>query len=395
MSFSDFVYASKRKQTRRERFLAEMDQVVPWAGLVGLIEPHYPKAGGGRKPYPLETMLRIHLLQNWFSLSDPAMEEALCEITPMRQFARLTLSAPIPEDTTIMKFRHLLEKRQLAARILQVINGYLQDKGLSLRQGTIVDATIVHAPSSTKSKDGKRDPEMHQTKKGNQYFFGMKAHIGADVESGLVHHVHGTAANVADVTQLTEVLHGKENAVYADAGYIGVEKREEHVGRDLIWQIAARRSIYTAFAQAQLDLQGQAPHRTRQGTDPGEGRTPASGHQAAVRLRENAVPWAGEEHSATDDLVRVAEPVDGSKTRDRYGRVARVGRQNGLKSPSWPCTRAPTIKGRMASLCFCVCPTRSPELLGGSQGSWLIPTEILIVGRFFRMSEAWLDEQYF
>lgn len=252
MSFSDFEYAGKRKQTRRERFLAEMEQVVPWSGLVALIEPHYPKAGGGRKPYPLETMLRIHLLQNWFSLSDPAMEEALYEITSMRQFARLTLSAPIPEDTTIMNFRHLLEKHQLAAGILDVINRYLQDKGLSLRQGTIVDATIIHAPSSTKNKEGKRDPEMHQTKKGNQYFFGMKAHIGTDVESGLVHHVHGTAANVADVTQVAELLHGDENAVYADAGYTGIEKREEHKGRKVIWQIAARRSTYTKLSKRSL-----------------------------------------------------------------------------------------------------------------------------------------------
>ena len=236
MSFSDFEYAGKRKQTRRERFLAEMEQVVPWSGLVALIEPHYPKAGGGRKPYPLETMLRIHLLQNWFSLSDPAMEEALYEITSMRQFARLTLSAPIPEDTTIMNFRHLLEKHQLAACILETINAYLRDKGLSLRQGTIVDATIIHAPSSTKNKEGKRDPEMHQTKKGNQYFFGMKAHIGADAESGLVHHVHGTAAYVADVTEVAQLLHGEENVVCADAGYTGVEKRPEHEGRQVIWQ---------------------------------------------------------------------------------------------------------------------------------------------------------------
>ena len=249
MSFSDFEYAGKRKQTRRERFLAEMDQVVPWSGLLALIEPYYPKAGGGRKPYPLETMLRIHLLQNWFSLSDPAMEEALYEITPMRQFAHLTLSAPIPEDTTIMNFRHLLENHKLAPAILAVINGYLQEKGLSLRQGTIVDATIIHAPSSTKNEDGKRDPEMHQTKKGNQYFFGMKAHIGADVELGLVHHVHGTAANVADVTQVAELLHGEENAVYADAGYTGVEKREEHENREVVWQIAARRSTYSKLSK--------------------------------------------------------------------------------------------------------------------------------------------------
>jgi len=164
MSFSDFEYAGKRKQTHRERFLAEMEQVVPWSGLVALIEPHYPKADGGRKPYPLDTML-----QNWFSLSDPAMEEALYEITSMRQFARLTLSAPIPEDPTIMNFRPLLEKHQLASGILETINNYLRDKGLSLRQGTIVDATFIHAPSSTKNREGKRDPEMHQTKKGNQY----------------------------------------------------------------------------------------------------------------------------------------------------------------------------------------------------------------------------------
>lgn len=242
MSFSDFEYAGKRKQTRRERFLAEMEQVVPWSGLVALIEPHYPKAGGGRKPSPLETMLRIHLLQNWFSLSDPAMEKALYEITSMRQFARLTLSAPIPEDTTIMNFRHLLEKHQLAAGILETINNYLRDQGLSLRQGTIVDATIIHAPSSTKNKEGKRDPEMHQTKKGNQYFFGMKAHIGADAESGLVHHVHGTAANVADVTEVAQLLHGEENVVCAYAGYTGVEKRPEHEARQVIWQVAARRS---------------------------------------------------------------------------------------------------------------------------------------------------------
>ena len=162
----------------------------------------------------------------------------------MRQFARLTLSAPIPEDTTIMNFRHLLEKHQLAAEVLETINNYLQDKGLSLRQGTIVDATIIHAPSSTKNKEGKRDPEMRQAMKGNQYFFGMKAHIGADTELGLVHHVHGTAANVADVTEVAHLLHGDENVVCADAGYTGVEKRPGHDSRQVICQIDARRSIY-------------------------------------------------------------------------------------------------------------------------------------------------------
>ncbi|MHB0853188.1 IS5 family transposase [Stutzerimonas nitrititolerans] len=243
MTFADAEYAGKRKQTRKELFLIEMDQVVPWKGLIALIEPHYPKGEGGRPAYPLMAMLRIHLMQNWFGYSDPAMEEALYETTILRQFAGLSLER-IPDETTILNFRRLLEKHELAAGILAVINGYLGDRGLSLRQGTIVDATLIHAPSSTKNKDGKRDPEMHQTKKGNQYYFGMKAHIGVDEESGLVHSVVGTAANVADVTQVDKLLHGVENVVCADAGYTGVEKRSEHAGREVIWQVAARRSTY-------------------------------------------------------------------------------------------------------------------------------------------------------
>jgi len=248
MTFADAEYAGKRKQTRKELFLIEMDQVVPWTGLVALIEPHYPKGEGGRPAYPLMAMLRVHLMQNWFGYSDPAMEEALYETTILRQFAGLSLER-IPDETTILNFRRLLEKHELAAGILAVINGYLGDRGLSLRQGTIVDATLIHAPSSTKNQDGKRDPEMHQTKKGNQYYFGMKAHIGADAESGLVHSVVGTAANVADVTQVDKLLHGEENMVGADAGYTGVEKRPEHEGREVIWQIAARRSTYKKLSK--------------------------------------------------------------------------------------------------------------------------------------------------
>ena len=243
MTFADAEYAGKRKQTRKELFLIEMDRVVPWKGLVALIEPHYPKGEGGRPAYPLMAMLRVHLMQNWFGYSDPAMEEALYETTLLRQFAGLSLER-IPDETTILNFRRLLEKHELAVGILGVINGYLGDRGLSLRQGTIVDATLIHAPSSTKNQDGKRDPQMHQTKKGNQYYFGMKAHIGVDDESGLVHHVVGTAANVADVTQVDKLLHGDENVVCMDAGYTGVEKRPEHADRKVIWQVAARRSTY-------------------------------------------------------------------------------------------------------------------------------------------------------
>ena len=248
MTFADAEYAGKRKQTRKELFLIEMDQVVPWKGLVALIDPHYPKGEGGRPAYPLMAMLRIHLMQNWFGYSDPAMEEALYETTILRQFAGLNLER-IPDETTILNFRRLLEKHELAAGILAVINGYLGDRGLSLRQGTIVDATLINAPRSTKNKDGKRDPQMHQTKKGNQYYFGMKAHIGVDDESGLVHSVVGTAANVADVTQVDKLLHGEENMVGADAGYTGVEKRPEHEGREVIWQIAARRSTYKKLSK--------------------------------------------------------------------------------------------------------------------------------------------------
>ena len=203
MSFADAEYAGKRKQTRRERFLIEIDQVLPWKGLVALIEPYYPKGEGGRPAYSLMAMLRVHLMQNWFGYSDPAMEESRYETTILRQFAGLNLDR-IPDETTILNFRRLLEKHEWAGGILQVINGYLGDRGLMLRQGTVVDATIIYAPSSTKNKDGKRDPEMHSTKKGNQYFGGMKAHIGVDAESGLVHSLVGTAANVADVTQVDQ-----------------------------------------------------------------------------------------------------------------------------------------------------------------------------------------------
>ena len=245
MSFGDAEYAGKRKQTRREVFLGEMEQVVPWKSLLDLIEPFYPIAGGGRQPYPLETMLRVHLMQNWFGLSDPAMEEALYEITPMRVFAGLSLTKPIPDETTILNFRHLLENNELAPEILRRVNAYLGRKGLLLKRGSIVDATIIAAPSSTKNAEGERDPEMHQTKKGNQWHFGMKAHIGVDADSGLVHTVTTTAANEADVEQVQDLLHGKEQVVHADAGYAGAQTRVERKG--LSWQIAAKRGRISAM----------------------------------------------------------------------------------------------------------------------------------------------------
>jgi IS5 family transposase len=239
ISFADAEYAGKRKKTRREVFLEEMEVVVPWKVLLQIIEPHYPKAGRGRRPYALESMLRVHLMQNWFALSDPAMEEALYEIASLRSFARLILNEAIPDETTILNFRHLLEANDLAEDILRSINALLARKGLLLKQGSIVDATIIAAPSSTKNAQGERDPEMHQTKKGNQWFFGMKAHIGVDADSGLVHTVTTTAANEADVEQVADLLHGQEQQVWADSGYRGAQSR---VQREVSWHIAARPS---------------------------------------------------------------------------------------------------------------------------------------------------------
>ena len=225
-----------------------MEQVVPWQALLGLIEPHYPKMGRpGRQPYPLATMLRIHFLQQWYALSDPAMEEALYDTPVMRRFAQLGGLADIPDETTILNFRRLLETHGLAEKLFEQVNVHLQRKGLSLRSGTIVDATIISAPSSTKNKAGERDPAMHQTKKGNQWFFGMKAHIGVDDASGLVHHVECTAANVADVTQVHKLLHGREDTVCGDSGYTGAEKREELQDVDAGFLIAEKPSKLRAM----------------------------------------------------------------------------------------------------------------------------------------------------
>ena len=249
MSFSDAEFAGKKKQTRRERFLGEMDKVVPWKALLELIEPHYPMAGNGRRPYPLSTMLRVHLMQNWFGLSDPAMEEALYEIASMRIFAGLSMSGPIPDETTILNFRRMIEESELAPDILSAINKHLERQGLLLRRGSIVDATIISAPSSTKNKEGQRDPEMHQTKKGNQWFFGMKAHIGVDADSGLVHTVSTTPANEADVEVVDQLLHGKEKVVHADSGYTGASQRVPK--KKISWQIARKRGSVHKMKEGQ------------------------------------------------------------------------------------------------------------------------------------------------
>ena len=239
MKQADLGLNLSRKKTRKREFLDQMTQVVPWKDLVALIEPHYPKGKTGRPPMGVEVMLRVHLLQQWFGLSDPAMEEALHDVPVYREFAGLEgAMRRLPDESTILRFRHLLEKHNLGDAILATVNAILQRQGMLLKTGTVVDATLIAAPSSTKNASGERDPEMHQTKKGNQWYFGMKAHIGADAESGLVHTVIGTAANVNDVTQGHGLLHGGEDVVFADAGYQGAMKRPEATG--VTWHVAMR-----------------------------------------------------------------------------------------------------------------------------------------------------------
>lgn len=243
MSLGAAGFERKTKRTRKREFLDEMNLVVPWAELVALIAPHAPQPGakGGRPPFGVHTMLRIHFLQQWFNLSDPAMEEALYDTPMFLEFVGLDVGEErLPDESTILRFRHLLEAHNLSLQILGTVNAMLTAKGLLLKQGTVVDATLIAAPSSTKNSTGTRDPEMHQTMKGNQWHHGMKAHIGSDADQGLVHSVAITAANAHDITQAHALLHGEETDVFADSGYRGVEKREEirakHPGGN--WHIA-------------------------------------------------------------------------------------------------------------------------------------------------------------
>jgi IS5 family transposase len=226
-TFAGLAWSAKKKTTRRERFLAEMDAVIPWPRLVALIEPHYPKPGNGRPPLGLEKMLRIHFLQQWFDLSDPAAEDAIYDSESMRRFAGVELGEDtVPDESSILRFRHLLEEHDLGAAIFVEVRGLLEEKGLLLKQGSIVDATILSAPSSTKNRTETRDPEMKQTKKGNTWYFGMKVHIGTD-KRGVVHSLTTTHAAEADVNELPHLLHGEEAELYGDRAYWNERDRRE------------------------------------------------------------------------------------------------------------------------------------------------------------------------
>ena len=219
---SQSVFEKYGRKSRRELFLEEMEKVVPWSGLEALVRPHYAKAGKGRQPVGLSIMLRVYFVQQWFNLSDPGVEEALYESAALRRFVGVDLGvAPAPDETTVLRFRHLLEKNDLGGLMLDAVNLHLEAKGIRIQTGTIVDATILHAPSSTKNASGERDPEMHQTRKGKQWYFGLKAHIGVDAKQGHVHSVATSAASVADCHMLPELLHGEERKVWGDGGYQG------------------------------------------------------------------------------------------------------------------------------------------------------------------------------
>jgi IS5 family transposase len=226
-TLSDNGFEKFRKKTRKEQFLDEMEVIIPWQDLTSAIEPFYPQPeGAGRRPVGIERMLRIHFLQHWFNLSDPAVEEALYDSRALRQFVGIDLGRePVPDETTVCKFRHLMEQHNLGDQLFHLVNQFLQENGLKVSRGTIVDASIIHAPSSTKNKKKQRDPEMHQTRKGNQWYFGMKAHIGVDSHTKLIHSVVATAANVHDSQVLGDLLHGKETRVWGDSAYTG----QQHV----------------------------------------------------------------------------------------------------------------------------------------------------------------------
>ena len=249
LSFSQAEYGAKKKLTRRDLFLAKMGDVVPWSRLIAVIEPHYPTSGKrGRPPIGIERMLRMYFIQQWYGLADVAVEDAIYDSQALRNFCGIDLSVEsVPDATTLMGFRHLLETHELPQALLKEVNALLRERGLLMSQGTLIDATLIAAPSSTKNKKHERDPAMHQTRKGNQWHFGMKAHIGADDQSGLVHTVMSTAANVSDISQTAALMHGEETRMGADAGYVGATKREEvqkklqDMPQEVRWHIAKRR----------------------------------------------------------------------------------------------------------------------------------------------------------
>ena len=309
-TLADNGFERFRKRTRRETFLLEMDQIIPWRDLCKVIKPFYPRRkGAGRPTIGLERMLRIHFLQHWFNLSDPAVEEALYDSRAMRNFVGIDLGRePAPDETTVCKFRHLLEAHNLGGQLFTLIGEYLEENGLQVKTGTIVDATIIDAPTSTKNKDKKRDPEMHQTKKGNEWYFGMKGHIGVDSQSKLIHSVAATAANVHDSQLLGDLLHGDETRVWGDSAYSGQ--------RDVIVERAPRaKALYQQqrCSQPAFECRGQI-EESNQVKGPGESGTSIPDSQANLWIQQGSLSRVGQECQPTVCCLRISEFVHGTQT---------------------------------------------------------------------------------
>ncbi len=331
------------KKTKRALFLEEMEQVVPWAELCALIAPHYAKAGNGRPPVGLERMLRIYFLQQWFNLSDPGVEEALYDSTVLRQFVGLDLGQePAPDETTVLNFRHLLEAHQLGGKMLEAVNLHLQKQGIRITTGTIVDATIIHAPSSTKNREEKRDPEMHQTKKGQQWYFGMKAHVGVDSKTKIIHSAVVTAAHVADATVLPELLHGEETRVWGDQGYVG-QSEVIHQAAPRAQDCTHRRYRY----KDRIDEVERAKNRTKSSVR-SKVEHVFSNSEAEVRVCEGTLSRTGEERQPAVCHLCPGQPVYGSQEaapagggigrRARFSRICAV--PQAYKTRRYGCCRS-------------------------------------------------------
>lgn len=306
IGFAEAESKGTKRVTKRQRFLTEMDKLVPWPHLLSAIEPYYPKGKRGRLPIGLERMLRIYFLQQWYGLLDEGLEDALYDSIAMRAFAGIDLAVEdVPDATTLLKFRRLLVEHDLTRKLFDEIGILLCERGLLMKEGTLVDATIIEAPPSTKNAESSRDPEMHQTKKGNEWHFGMKAHVGVDADSGLVHSLVGTSANVSDVLQAHALLHGHEREAFGDAGYPGVEKRDEMKGNPVQWRVAVKRGKIKAMRDG-----GECQNFRVQGADSRPGRASVSYRQESVPPSQSSLQGAHQEHGTTVQPVRLGEPGD-------------------------------------------------------------------------------------
>ena len=317
-TFAELEYSQKKKTTRREQFLARMDALIPWEELEAEIAPFYPRRGQGRRPYPLAVRLRVQCLQLFYHRSDPGMEDDLYEMESLRRCVGLRLVDAIPDETTILNFRHLLERHGLGEILLSRINQHLAARRLRLREGTVVESTLIAAPSSTQNEQKARDPERHQTRKGKNWYFGMKLHIGVDVVSGLVHSLATTPAHVHDLTPVSELLHGCERLVCGDAGYQGIHKRPEHQERDVHWHVALRPTPHLGPGQP--------------GSAVGAGQVRAAGpsgasvshRETALRLREGPLPRPAQAPATTGPAARISQSVARGAQSGRLTRAARA-----------------------------------------------------------------------